>query len=92
MAKKYRIRFTDATNDGEDVFKTFTEEPNDDFVVADIFAYSDEHLLNLMERVVESPLGMWYWVTDLTNGTTFVSGACDAGDIELVREYLEEEA
>jgi len=90
MKAKYRIRFTDETG-GKNPYKTFTDEPNDAYVVADIFAYSDTHLLKLMERVAASPLGMWYWITDLTNGETFVSGACDPLDILIAQDYLEAE-
>ena len=81
----FNIRFTDPVDDAH---TNFTDKPNSRFTVADIYAYSEDHLLALMERVADSPLGMWYWVTDLRTDTVILSGACDPNDADIVREYL----
>lgn len=84
----YLIRFTDKV-DGDDPYRYFTEEIHEDFTVADIYAYSDEHLLDLMEVLLQHPLGMWYWVMDLRYDSMIVSGACDQDDLIMIVDYLE---
>lgn len=81
----YHIRFADPV---DETHSNFTCGLNAIYTVADIYAYSDEHLIALMERVTAAPLGMWYWVVDLSSDAVIMTGACDPGDVNVIRRYL----